>query len=178
MAAVTVELATGSDREARHRDRLLALFDAYDLSKWQFTDRVRIEEGTVCHSHPILTLNTPRWPDEAHRLSAYLHEQIHWFTLLPQNAEPDRRAEVEWRRRYPAIPIDPPEGCGSEFSNYLHLTVCYFERRALVELLGPAEAARVRESKIERGVYRYVNRTALQDYAAMTAVIDGCGYIL
>src|SRR5690348_8819595 len=129
MAAVTVELATGSDREARHRDRLLALFEAHDLSKWQFTDRVRIEEGpeVVCHSHPVLTLNTQLWPDEAHRLSAYIHEQIHWFTLLPESSAPDNCAEAVWRRRYPDIPIDPPEGCGSEFSNYLHLTVCYFE---------------------------------------------------
>jgi len=178
MPAVTVELATGSDREARHRDRLLALFAAYDLSKWQFTNRVQIEEDSVCHSHPVLTLNTPLWPDEGHRLSAYIHEQIHWFTLLPESAEPDHSVEAEWRRRYPNIPIDPPEGCGSEFSNYLHLTVCYFEHRALVELLGPEEARRVREAKIERGVYRFVNRTVLHDYAEMSAVMDACGYIL
>ncbi len=178
MAAVTVELVTGSPREARHRDRLLALFEQHDLRKWHFTDRVQIEEGGLCHSHPILTLNTPLWPDEIHRLAAYLHEQIHWFTLLPASAEPDRCVEAEWRRRYPAIPVAPPEGCGSEFSNYLHLTVCYFEHRALIELVGLAEARRVRESKIQRGIYRSVNRTVLQDFAEMSAAAEACGYIL
>jgi hypothetical protein len=178
VTAITVDLVTGSAREARHHDRLLALFAAHDLSKWQFTDRVQIEEGSVCHSHPVLTLNTPLWPDNTHQLAAYLHEQIHWFTFLPENAEPDRCAEAEWRRRYPNLPIDPPEGCGGEFSNYLHLTVCYFEHRTLVELLGPAEARRVREAKIERGVYRFVNRTVLQAYAAMSSVTEACGYIL
>jgi hypothetical protein len=178
IAAVTIELVNGSAREARHRDRLLALFDAYDLAKWQFTDRVQIEEGSVCHSHPVLTLNTPLWTDEAHQLASYIHEQIHLFTFLPENAEPDRCAEAEWRRRYPDIPSDPPEGCGSEFSNYLHLTVCYFEHRALIELLGLAEAERVRAAKIERGVYRYVNRTVLRDYVEMSAVMEACGYLL
>lgn len=178
MAAVTVELVTGSPREERHRDRLLALFERYDLRKWQFTDRVQIEEGGICHSHSTLTLNTPLWPDETHRLAAYLHEQIHRFTLLPSSAEPDRCVEAEWRRRYPAIPVEPPEGSGSEFSNYLHLTVCYFEHRALIELVGLEEARRVRASKIERGIYPFVNRTVLQDYAAMGAVAEACGYLL
>lgn len=72
MGPVTVDLVTGSPREERHRDRLLALFERYDLRKWQFTDRVQIEEGGICHSHPILTLNTPLWPDACRHWPARL----------------------------------------------------------------------------------------------------------
>ena len=51
-------LATGSEAEAQTREHMLGLLQRYDLRKWQFTKRVRVNEGArIPHSHPVLTLN-------------------------------------------------------------------------------------------------------------------------
>lgn len=177
LAKVHISLVTGSPEEARTRDWLLGLFGRYDLSRWQFTDHVQIEEGAIAHSHPVLTLNT-RSPDAMSLLSVYLHEQIHWFTLAPAHHEACRCAAQMWRQMYPHVPVEYPEGCGSERSNYLHFTVCYLEHKGMLELVGVEEARRVLEHQIQRPFYRYVYRTISTDFDAMTVVTDSCGLIL
>jgi hypothetical protein len=109
---VTVTLVTGSPYEAKLRDRLLGLFERYELRKWQFTDRVQIEANAPSHSHPILTL-TARFATDYHLLSTYLHEQIHWFTVIPANAEADHCVEGAWKRRYPISRSSTPKGVGA-----------------------------------------------------------------
>ncbi|HEX5502108.1 MAG TPA: hypothetical protein VFW96_05765 [Thermomicrobiales bacterium] len=170
---VTIELATGSPYEAKIRDRLLGLLARYDLRKWQFTDRVRVEANAPSHSHPVLTL-TARFATDELLLSTYLHEQLHWFTLTRGTAA----VEEEWRRLYPDAPADYPEGCGSRYSTYLHFTIAYFEYRALLDLLGTEAARRVIEDKIERPYYRAVYRAALHDFDRMTAVVTRHGLAL
>lgn len=53
---------TGSGR----LNLLEQVLDSYDLSKYTFTRKVVIEEGTINHAFPVLTLNVrfARSPDE------------------------------------------------------------------------------------------------------------------
>ena len=108
-------LATGSRREVRTERQLrsiLAVFPA--VSKWVFTREIRIEANVVPHSHPVLTLTTRHLDDDQQLLAAFVHEQLHW------GVKPlDDRLITELERRYPNLPIGPPAGCRTRFSNYL-----------------------------------------------------------
>ena len=75
-------------------------------------------------------------------LATYLHEQLHWFTLVPANHTAVRCAGARWRALYSEVPVNYPEGCGSERSKYLHFTVCYFIHKAMIELVGVERARR------------------------------------
>lgn len=174
--SVTITLANDLPAEAETREQLRDMLARYDLRTWQCTDHVRIEEGAIPHSHPVLTLNT-REPSDELLLATYLHEQIHWFTLVEANREAGRCADREWRRMYPDVPVALPEGCGSEFSNYLHFTVCFFEYAGLIALLGEAAARDVMEHRAAR-FYRYVYRAVLRDFPEMHAVMVRCGLTL
>ncbi len=139
-------LVHGTASEQQAREILLHWFERYSLDKWLYTEIIRIEEGIIPHSHPVLTLSPQtRWsnyladPDQL--LAAYIHEQLHWFTLLEEKASNATRAMDEFRNLYPALPVDLPEGCGSDFSNYLHIMMNYLEYQGLMELLG-IDAAR------------------------------------
>lgn len=174
---IDIALATSSADEAQVRDRLLGLLGSYDLARWQFTDTIRIEAGVTSHSHPILTIRSPLSDDDT-LLATYLHEQLHWFTLVPANRIAVRCAEARWRELYPEVPVDYPEGCGSERSNYLHFTVCYFTHKAMIELVGVERAQRELERQIARPWYRFINRTVRDDFACMTTTVAECGFTL
>jgi hypothetical protein len=173
---VTVSLVNGSPDEARTRVRLLALLGRYNLTKWQFTDQIQIEDEVAAHSHPVLTMNTRNADDDALLLAVYIHEQLHWFILA--NSEMSGCTIRAFRAMYPDVPVDFPEGCGSERSNYLHFLVCYFEYKGLIELLGPDDARATFERCARRPFYRFIYRAVLQDFTAMSAVITGCGLSL
>ncbi|MCR9212184.1 MAG: hypothetical protein NXI13_00590 [Proteobacteria bacterium] len=61
---------------------LFKLHDRYDLSRWEYTKKVRIAPYEIPHSHPILTLNSQYaigpGADEDLILATYIHEQLHW----------------------------------------------------------------------------------------------------
>jgi non-ribosomal peptide synthetase component F len=80
-----IELGQDSEREKETADLLSALVQSYDLRAWTFTRTVRIEEGVIPHSHPVLTLNTRHLEDREQLLALFLHEQIHWFLAAPYN---------------------------------------------------------------------------------------------
>jgi hypothetical protein len=136
-----ITLVNGTEREQQTREQLLRLFAQYPLDKWRYTEKVQIEEGAIPHSHPILTLSTRLLSDDDRFLGTYIHEQMHWFLGLVEKHEQAMQAIAEFRTMYPGLPVQPPEGCGREFSNYLHIAVNYLEYQGLSELLG-AEAAR------------------------------------
>lgn len=151
-----IACATGSTIEREVADELRGLLERFDLSHWRYTDRVVIEENAIPHSHPVLTLGTfNRGP---FLLSSYLHEQLHWFALEHMRAL-ERIYEEELLHRYPNVPVELPEGAGTEDSTYLHLFVCWWEIQALRKLVGEAKAGQIVEAMIERGVYRWVYRT-------------------
>ncbi len=138
-------LVNGTVKERLAQTMLLSWFRRYQLDKWLYAETVQIEEGTIPHSHPVLTLSpTTPWidylADPEQLLAAYLHEQLHWFLVLEEKFAGGKQAMVEFRARYPDLPVKLPEGCGSDFSNYLHIIVNYLEYSALAELLGQTTA--------------------------------------
>ena len=87
-----IMLVHGTASEQQAREMLLRWLERYMLDKWLYTRVVQIEEGAIPHSHPVLTLSPrTRWndylADPEQLLAAYLHEQLHWFTLLEEQAD-------------------------------------------------------------------------------------------
>lgn len=176
-ARPVITLVNGSESERQLQAKLLALFDRYGLEKWLYTEQVNIEDRAMAHSHPVLTL-TPRtrlknYLDDSERLLAvYIHEQIHWFYNIDDSAKDLERLHAELRTRYADLPVGFPEGCRSEFSNYLHIVVNFFEYRGLRELLGDDRARAIIEG---HPGYRAIYAIVLQDYADLEALFTDCG---
>ncbi len=172
---VSISLATGSEREARAREQLLRLLDRYDLRRWQATNRVRIEQGVIPHSHPVLTLNTKYLDNDALALSTYLHEQLHW-SVWRRNPR-KRRAIRELRQRYPSPPVGHPEGASSEYESYLHYLVCYLEYATMIEVVGPDQARRVVDFWCTDH-YTEIYKTVLQDFDAIREIVARHGLVV
>lgn len=164
---MNISLANASQRERQTRDQLVALLQCYDLRRWQVTDAVRIEQGVIPHSHPVLTLSTYLLGDDARLLAIYLHEQLHWF--CDQREAAVERAIEELRRIYLVVPVGLPEGGKSEFSSYLHLVIGSLEYLALVELIGTDEARLVIESWTH---YTWIHATIQRDIGTIRAIVE------
>ena len=174
---LTVTLANGSESERQLEETLLTLFDRYGLEKWLHTEQVNPEDGAIPHSHPVLTL-APRkhyLSNPERLLAVYLPEQMHWFSLLDDASRDSARIGSELRTRYPGLPVDPPDGCGSEFSNYVHIVVNLFEHQALRELLGDDRARTVLEGY--QG-YKAIYAIVLRDDADLESLFTDCGLTL
>ena len=105
----TITLVNGTENERLLEKQLLTMFDRYPLGKWLYTEQVQLEEGAVPHSHPVLTL-APRkhyLTDPERILAVYLHEQMHWFSLLDDTSRDNAHISTELRARYPNLPVDP-----------------------------------------------------------------------
>lgn len=132
----SIRLASGSATEARTKAELESLLDRLDLSSFTITHEVVIEDGVIPHSHPVLTLATA-YPHEAALLSSYVHEQMHWWSMVCPGGQ-DGRDDLVLRElgAQLSLPLDPPDGCGSELSNLIHIHVCWLEMEALAVLFG------------------------------------------
>ena len=170
----TITLVNGSESERRLEKMLLALFDRYGLEKWLYTEQVNLEDGATPHSHPVLTLSP--WKqylaDPERSLAVYIHEQTHWFMSLEDPSRDRERLHAELRGRYPDLPVGFPDGCRSEFSNYLHIMVNFFEYGALRDLLGDDRARAVIEG---HPGYRAIYTIVLRDYAELERLFTDCG---
>jgi hypothetical protein len=140
---IDVALKRGSKTELQTKDQLQRLIKTYDLAKWIFTKSILIDEESIPHSHPVLTLSTRHIRDDELLLSTFVHEQAHWF--LTQNHKNTEEAKKELRVLFPKAPVKFPEGATDEESTYLHLIVIYLEYRADRELLGELKARQVME---------------------------------
>ena len=160
-----LELATGSEAEEDVRRRLTELFDRHSLARWTFSERVVVAEGATPHSHPVITL-AAEYPHDAALLSTYLHEQMHWWSMSCAGAAADQADRVfgVLRQRYGALPAEPPEGCGGQRSNLIHLHVCWLEVEVLAELFG-WEWARKRAQRVP--FYRSIYRAVVEDRDAL-----------
>lgn len=162
MAEIAISVAHGSGIECRARATLTALLAAYDLRPFFYTTDVVIDGTAVPHSHPRLTLGTGHADEPRFLLAEFVHEQLHWF----EEAHAARRdaAIADSKALYPIVPVDRPEGCGSEDSTRLHLLVCHWEYQALKRLLGEAAGRDVIEA-LSRHHYKWVYRRVLDDEA-------------
>jgi hypothetical protein len=162
--AIQIELASSSDSEQRLQRRLSKVLLRYGprLRRWQFTDRVVLDDKTISHSHPILTIGAgPKAVrTDTGLLAVYLHEQIHWF--LSEHAIGLRRALRELRAMYPQVRVGAKEGgARDEKSTYLHLLVCTLEYDALRSIIGKASSTRLLSSK---PYYEWIYKTVVRDF--------------
>jgi hypothetical protein len=116
---IDISLKSGSQAEIQTREQLQRLLTTYDLSKWIFTKSILIDEKSIPHSHPVLTLHTRHLKDDDLLLSTFVHEQLHWF--LVQKDKETKEAIKELRMLFPNVPVGFPVGSEDEESTYLHL---------------------------------------------------------
>ncbi len=141
--ALEIALEHGSPAEAETKVQLQRLLREYDLSPWIFTRSIRINERSIPHSHPVLTLHARHRKDDELLLSTFVHEQLHWF--LSERYETTQKAIEELRLMFPTVPAADAGGASDEQSTYLHLLVCQLERQAMLHLLGELKTRQVME---------------------------------
>ncbi len=139
-----IEVKLVSDTEARRRlrSRLLRVVRSDDrLDKWLFTRHVLIDDSTVSHSRPVLTLGTGVTSKSSSGLpSEFLHEQIRRH--LSMHPAESKLAMEDLRRKYPTAKVGREQGgARNEESTYLHLLVCFLELESLSELVGKKKAS-------------------------------------
>jgi len=167
--SITVELKTGSKTESLTKAQLEKLLSVYDLSKYTFTRTVLIEDKAIPHSDPVLTLSTRYLDSDDKLLTAYIHEQLHWY--LDAHPRETQQAETELRKLYPSVPVGYPDGAKDEESTYLHLIDCYLEVKADENFLGPERAAALLHF-LENDHYRWVYRMVGRDNSAIDAIVE------
>jgi hypothetical protein len=149
---------------------LLAILDRYDLDRWFYTDRVRIERDVTPHSHPVLTLNTRYGADqEIELVSTYIHEQLHWFWSHTYHRDRALAVLEQFAERYPGLPVGPPEGCRSAFSNNLHVGINALELLAMESLIGAEEA---KSLMLAWPFYRAVYALVVRERDAVLALLQ------
>jgi hypothetical protein len=164
---ISIHLAHNSQRELETSLTLRQVLSTYDLHKYTFTREVIIEERTMNHAFPVLTLNV-FWADRPDELlSTYVHEQLHWY--LREHDAQQKAAIMELHQMYPHVPVVLPEGADSEYSTYGHLVDCYLEIQADRELIGPKRTEDVIKNK---PWYTWIYKTVLRDEQKISDVVD------
>lgn len=166
MDRISITTESGDSREERIKEILQDLLTKYDLSRYDFTDKVHIKRLVIPHSHPVLTLNTYTY-NENSILSTYLHEQIHWF--MSQNNQQVNEAIQDLRYQYPEVPVGGSEGARDEHSTYLHLVICPVEYKLLKNFIGDNAARKVIENS---NVYQWIYKTTIEDYESLMKTIN------
>lgn len=168
IAGVTITCASSTPAERAVAGQVAGLLRRYDLARWRFTHDVRIEDWVIPHSHPVLTLNTRRYPFDGPLLATYLHEQLHWFAT--ERAAGAERAIEALRARYPNPPVGHPDGAQDTDASLLHYAICYLEWWALLEVVGQEEAARI-FAFWRTDHYRAIYATVMDDTEAIGAIV-------
>src|SRR5579872_2365477 len=138
---LSISLKHGDAQERATQSQLERLVSRYDLAPWIFTTSIVIDEDSIPHSHPVLTLHTRHLKDDDLLLSTFVHEQAHWF--FQQHQTEAAKAVAELRSLYPKIPVGFPEGSNDADGNYEHLVVIYIEYAADQRLMGELRAWQV-----------------------------------
>lgn len=170
--SVTIRLRHGTPAEAQTRDALLALLDAHDVIRWLFTLDVMVDEASIPHSHPVLTLHTRHKAQPDLLLSTFVHEQLHWHLSAKHTAT--QQAITEIRALWPDAPTGFPEGAQDAASTFLHVIVNELEWRATESLVGSERALEVMtwwRADHFRAIYGFV----IDHRARVASIIDKCG---
>lgn len=166
--AIQIELKNGTDDERATKAQLERLLKSYDLTKYTFTHEIIIDQNSIPHSHPVLTLHTRHLKSDDLLLSTYLHEQLHWY--LSGHPNQTQAAESDLRKTYPHVPVGGQDGAQNEESTYLHLIDCYLEMQADRAVIGPQRTSDV--MKFWSGDhYRWIYRTVIEDEARVADVL-------
>ena len=164
---VLIHTFAKKETEYAIKSQLEGLLKRYNLEPYLYTKKIRVREGTIPHSHPVLTLSTDFEGSDTYLLSTFLHEQMHWYSLAKDYDSEALGAEL--MKRYPKVPVDLPEGGGSTMSTYLHLLVCYLEYQTLAQVIGE-EAALAHMEFMTTRHYTWIYKTILKDKAELEAL--------
>ena len=163
-----INVTANTSRERETKARLEHLIESYNLDKYTFTHDVVIEERTINHAFPVLTLNVRFANSSDELLSSYLHEQLHWY--LREHPVQMQDAIAQLRRVYPRVPVGGTEGAETLYSTYGHLIDCYLEIQADRKLIGEQRTMAVIQDK---GHYTWIYKTELEDEARIAAIVKG-----
>ena len=169
IGSISIQLAHNSEREIDTEKQLARLLTSYDLHKYTFTHSVIIDERSIPHSHPVLTLHTRHLKSDDQLLSTYVHKQIHWF--LEQHSEQTPAAENDLRKIYTKVPVGFPDGSDDEEGTYLHLITCYLEMQADRDLTGAERTAAVMNFWAGDH-YRWIYKTVMQDENTIRGAVE------
>lgn len=152
-ADVDIRLVHGSDQEKAGADALTTVLAEHDVSRWLFTDLVRVDDSIRGgFSHPLTIMPKILAGRPASALSTFLHEQLHWATEGPGIDA----ATTEASRRWPDPP-GPPDGGHDAGSTWLHMSICALEFFSLAEVLGlPAAEAELRQQRHYGWIYEQI----------------------
>jgi hypothetical protein len=143
---LNIRTRNGLPAEEHRKQQMERLARQYDLSKYTITRDIIIERGAVNHSSPVLTLNLRFLDNDDLALSAYVHEQGHWY-LMERHRAGNPRLFEDLQRTFPNLDYRVPGGDGELRSSYFHVAVCMLEWQAMEELVGAERARRVIEWK-------------------------------
>jgi hypothetical protein len=135
---ILIRTMYGTAAEEATADQLRALLARHDLTPWTHTNAVVIDETSIPHSHPELTLHARHLRDDLLLLSTYIHEQSHWVLEARPAATSSAVAELE--RLFPDLPVGFPDGGETRRSSYEHLIVILLEHAGLVATTGELAA--------------------------------------
>jgi hypothetical protein len=165
---VNVKTMHATAAEERTKAQLERVLKAFDVKKWTFTHAIVIDEQSLPHSHPVLSLNTDYESNDVRLLGDFVHEQVHWLLVERNKATEDAKREL--RALYPNAPKEPPEGAQNEESTYLHLLVCHLEYAGLRELVGEEQARKQMEFYATHH-YKWVYRTILAEREKIERIV-------
>ncbi len=136
----------GTPAEERRKAQMEHLAKQYDLAKYTITRDIIIEAGAINHSSPVLTLNLRFLDNDDLALSAYVHEQGHWW-LMERNRLDNPQLFEDLHRAFPNLNYERPDGDGELKSSYFHIAVCMLEMQAMEALVGQERALKVAQWK-------------------------------
>lgn len=165
---IEIALEHDSPAEAETRAQLERLLKEYDLSPWIFTRSIRIDERSIPHSHPVLTLHARHVKDDELLVSTFVHEQLHWF--LSARNDGTQLAMAELRQMFPTVPGPDEGGARDEQSTYLHLLVCQLERQAVLRLMGELKTRQVMDFWAGDH-YQWIYRTVVERSRDIGAIL-------
>ncbi|MDQ3018693.1 MAG: hypothetical protein M3Q64_02385 [bacterium] len=145
---------------------LETILEKYQLDTYIRCSNIIIELDGRGYAFPYITLSAWKKGKEENLLAQFLHEQLHW--IEKELEELFYRAIEELKTIFTNVPINKPEGGGSEKSTYTHLIVCRFELLALAELLGKESAFRIVSGNSN---YTWIRKTAINEGEMIDQVI-------
>ena len=143
---LNIRTKNGLPAEEQRKQQMERLARQYDLSKYTITRDIIIERGAMNHSSPVLTLNLRFLDSDDLALSAYVHEQGHWY-LMERHRPGNPQLFEDLQRTFPNLDYRVPGGDGELRSSYFHIAVCMLEWQAVEELVGAERARKVIEWK-------------------------------
>jgi hypothetical protein len=170
---LNIRTKNGLPGEQQRKEQMERLARQYDLSKYTITRDIIIERGAMNHSSPVLTLNLRFLDNDDLALSAYVHEQGHWY-LMERHRPGNPQLLEDLQHTFPNLDYRMPGGDGEVRSSYFHIAVCMLEWQAMEELVGAARARQVIEWK-QRDHYTAIYAILLNQREQVEGVMNRNG---